>query len=116
MRNADVKIVTKDARPAQGAQQRLRDRSSSGSSVQYVGEVRRSPERRGERGTTSRTTARTSSPKFAKAPSVKYNSGEESSDNEEMDRIRKQRCVVQFETIKLERMERKYAKARMLRK
>ena len=116
VRNADIRILTKDARPAQGAQQRLRDRSSSGSSVQYLGKRRRSPEREGERGTTSRTTARTSSPKFAKAPSIMYDSGEDSSDNEEMDKIRKQRCVVQLETVKLERMEKRYAKARMMRK
>jgi hypothetical protein len=115
-RNSDVRVLTKNARPAQGAQQRLRDRSLSGSSVQYLGEVRRSPEREGERGTTSRTTARTSSPKFAKAPSVKYDSGEDSSNNEEMDKIRKQRCVVQLETVKLERMEKRYTKARLMRK
>jgi len=116
VRNADVRILTKDARPAQGAQQRLRDRSSSGSSVQYLGKIRRSPERGGERGTTSWTTVRTSSSKFAKALSVKYDSREDSSDNKEMDKIQKQRCVVQLETVKLERMEKRYAKARLMRK
>ena len=78
--------------------------------------MRRSPERGGERGTTSRTTTRTSSPKIAKAPSVMYDSGEDSSDNEAMDRICKQHCVVQLETVKLECMEKRYAKERLLRK
>jgi len=98
LRNADVRVLAKDTRLTQGAQQRLRqrsvvrkmepqDRSSSGSSVQYLGERRRSPERERKRGTTS---TRTSSPKFATASSVRFDSGEESSNNKEMDRIRLQ--------------------------
>jgi len=75
IRNADVKILTKDFSTAQGAQKRLRDRSSSNSSVQYLYEMRGSPERGGERGTTSRTTAWTSSPKVAQDPSVRDDSG-----------------------------------------
>ena len=78
--------------------------------------MRRSPERGGERGTTSRTTAWTSSPRIAKALPVMHDSGEDSSDNESMDMIRKQRCVVQMETAKLECIERRYAKERLLRK
>jgi len=98
VRNADVRVLAKDTRSTQGAQQRLRqrsvmrkaeprNRSSSGSSVKYLGERRRSPERERKRGTTS---ARTSSPKFATASSVRFDSGEDSSNNEEMDRIRLQ--------------------------
>ena len=116
VRNANVRILTKDAKPAQGAQQRLRDRRESGSSVEVVCEMRRSPERGGERGTTSRTTARTSSPRFAKAPPVLHDSGEDSCDNESMELIHKQRCLVKMETDRLERMERRYAKERLLRK
>ncbi len=127
VRNANVRVLTKETKPIQGAQQRLRqrsvlrkaeprDRSSSGSSVQYLGERQRSPERERERGTTSRTTARTSSPKFAKAPSVRFDSGEESSDSEEMDKIRMQRYKVHLETVKLERMVRKHAEAKKIRK
>ena len=76
IRNADVKILTKDLSTAQGAQKRLHDRSSFNSSVQYLYEMRGSPERGGERGTTSRTTARTSSLKVAKALSVRDDSGD----------------------------------------
>jgi hypothetical protein len=124
VRNTDVRVLSKDSRSNQGAQQRLRqrsvvrkvetrDRSSSGSSVKYLGERRRSPERERKRGTTS---ARTSSPKFATASSVRFDSGEESSDSEEMDRIRLQRCKVDLEIAKLERMEKRYAKKKMQRK
>jgi hypothetical protein len=124
MQNADVRVLAKDTRPTQGAQQRLRqssvsrkaeprNRSSSGSSIQYLGKRKRSPERERERGTTS---ARTSSTKFATASSVRFDSGEESSDSKEMDRIRMQRYKVHLETVKLERMERKHAEAKKLRK
>ena len=78
-----------------------------------MGKRRKSPERERKRGTTS---ARTSSPKFATASSVRFDSGEESSDSKEMDRIRMQRYKVHLETVKLERMERKHAKAKKLRK
>jgi len=76
IRNTDVKILTKDFSTAQGAQKRLRDRSSSNSSVQYLYKMRGSQERGGERGTTSRTTAWTSSTKVAKATSVRDDSGD----------------------------------------
>ncbi len=127
VRNADVKILAKDARPTGGAQQRLRqrsvvrkveprDRSSSGSSVQYLGKRKRSLEKERERGTTSASSVSTSSPKFANTPSAKFDSGDESSDSKEMDRIRMQRYKVHLETVKLERMERKHAEAKKLRK
>ena len=93
-----------------------RDRSSSGSSVQYLGEVRKSPEKERERGTTSASSARTSSPKFATTPPVRFDSEDESSNSEEMDKIRMQRYKVHLETVKLERMERKHAEAKKLRK
>ncbi len=89
-----------------------RDRSSSGSSVRYLGERRRSPERERKRGTTF---ARTSSPKFATASSVRFHSREDSSDNEEMDRIRLQRCKVDLEIAKLEDMEKRYAEMKLQR-
>jgi len=60
VQNADIRVLAKDTRPTQGAQQRLRQRSvsrkaepldrlSSGSSIQYLGERKRSPERERER-------------------------------------------------------------------
>jgi hypothetical protein len=123
VKNADVRILSKDNKANQGAQQRLRqrsvvrqvetrDRSSSGSSVRYLGERRRSPERERKRGTTF---ARTSSPKVAVASSVRIGSGEDSSDNEEMDKIRLQRCKINLEIAKLERMEKRYAEMKLQR-
>jgi hypothetical protein len=110
VKNANVKILAKDARPTGGAQQRLRqrsvvrkveprDRSSSGSSVQYLGERKRSPEKERERGTTS-------------ASSVNY----DSSDNEEKDEIRLLQAKVDVLTAKLERMKARYEMSRPRRK
>ena len=124
VRNADIREKTTDTRSNQGTQQRLRQRSqvrqvvnrdrlSLGSSVRYLGEKRRSPERERERGTTF---ARTSSPKIAAAISVRFDSGDESSDNEEKDAIRMQQCKVDLEIAKLDRMKSRYAKKRSQRK
>jgi len=52
---------------------------------------------------------------IAKAPPVLTDSAEES-DNESMEQIRKQRCLVKMEADRLERMERRYAKERLQRK
>jgi len=93
----------------------LRDRKSSDSSVEVLCEVKRIPERGGERGTTSRTTARASSTMIAKAPPILTDSAEES-DNEAMEQIRKQRCLVKMEADRLECMERRHAKERLQRK
>jgi hypothetical protein len=85
-------------------------------------EVEKIPERGGERRTTSRTTARASSPTIIKPPSILTDSAEES-DNEEMEKIREQRYLVKMEmeklkmeTDRLERMERRHAKERRQRK
>ncbi len=120
VRNTDAR----NSRSNQGAQQRLRqrsqvrqevtrDRSSSGSSVRYLGERRKSPERERERGTTF---ARTSSPKFAAASSARFDSGDKSSNNKEKDAIRMQQCKVDLEIAKLDRMKSWYAKKRSQRK
>jgi hypothetical protein len=112
-KNADVRILAKDARPTGGAQQRLRqrsvvrkveprDRSSSGSSVQYLGERKRSPEKERERGTTSASSVRTTN----------Y----DSSDNEEKDEIRLLQAKVDVLTAKLEWMKAQYEMSRPRRK
>jgi len=98
IQNAPVKKLAVVSRVPQGAQQRLRDRKVSHSSVEFLGEVKKVPERGGERGTTSRTTARASSPTIAKAPPILTDSAEES-DNEAMEQIRKQRCLVKMEVF-----------------
>ena len=90
-----------------------RDRSSSGSSVQYLGEKRRSPERERERGTTF---ARARSPKIAVASSARLDSGDESSDNEEKDAIRMLQAKIDLDIAKLERMKSRYARSRSQRK
>ena len=108
-------MLTKDSRPSQGAQQRLREWKSSDSEVEVLCEVKKVPERGGERGTTSQTTARAISPTLIKAPPILSDSAEES-DNESMELIRKQRCLVKMETDRLQRMERRHAKERLQRK
>jgi len=85
-----------------------RDRSSSGSSVQYLGEKKRSPER--ERGTTF---ARASSPKIAVA---RLDSGDEISDNEEKDAIRMLQAKIDLDIARLERMKKRYVKSKSQRK
>jgi hypothetical protein len=115
IRNAPVKVLAKVSRLPQGAQQRLHERKSSDSEVEVLCEVKKVPERGGERGTTSRTTARASSPTIAKAPPILTDSAEES-DNEAMEQICKQRCLVKMEADRLERMERRHAKERLQRK
>jgi len=99
----------------------LGTRRVSNTSVELE-EVEKSPERGGERGTTSRTTARASSPTIDKPLSILTDSAEES-DNEAMDKIREQRYLVKMETEKLrmetdrlERMEKRHAKERRQRK
>ena len=77
--------------------------------------MKKVPERGRERGTTSRITARDISPTIVKAPAVLSDSAEES-DNESMELIRKQRCLVKMETDRLECMERRHAKERLQRK
>ena len=103
------------SRLPQGAQQRLRNKKVSDFSAEFLNEVEKVPERDGERGTTSRTTAWASSPTIAKAPPVLMDSAEES-DNEAMEQIRKQRCLVKMETDRLERMENRHARERLQRK
>jgi hypothetical protein len=93
----------------------LRDSKSSDSSVEVLCEVKRIPKRGGERGTTSRITARAISPTIVKAPAVLSDSAEDSN-NESMELIRKQRCLVKMEMDRLERMERRHAKERLQRK
>ena len=114
--NAGAKVLS------QGAQQRLRPRAaarqderhesaSSGSLVQFL--CKKSPKRERERGT---TVARTSLSKVAVAHTARLDSNVDSSDNEEMDAIRMQRCKVALEQQKLERMEARYAMAKEQRK
>jgi hypothetical protein len=100
----------------------LGSRRVSDLSVELLDEVERVPERDGERGTTSQTTARASSPTIVKASSILTDSAEES-DNDDMEQIRKQRYLVKVETEKLkmetdrlERMEKRYARERLQRK
>jgi len=120
--NAPVKKLATVSRLPQGAQQRLRERKVSDPLVEFLEEVKKAPERDGERGTTSRNTARASAPTIVKASSILTDSAEES-DNEDMEQIRKQRYLVKMEmeklkmeTDRLERMERRYAKERRQRK
>jgi len=118
---APVKNSAVVSRLPQGAQQRLNSRRVSDLSGELE-EVEKIPERGGERGTTSRTTTRTSSPTTSKPQSILTDSAEES-DNEDMERIREQRYRVKMEreklkmeTDRLERMEKRHAKERRLRK
>ena len=121
MVNAPVKKLAVVSRLPQGVQSRLGTRRVSNTSVELK-EVEKTPERGGERGTTSRTTARASSPTIDKPLSILTDSAEES-DNEAMDKIREQRYLVKMETEKLrmetgrlERMEKRYVKERRQRK
>ncbi len=83
------------------------DSASSGSSVQFLGKKRRSPET---------TFARTSSPKLAVANSARLDSGEESSDNEEKDVLRMLQAKIDLDMAKLERMKARCARSRSQRK
>jgi hypothetical protein len=118
---APVKNSTVVSRPPQGAQRRLTSRRVSDLSGELE-EVEKIPKRGGERGTTSRTTARTRSPTSSEPQSILTDSAEES-DNEEMERIREQRHHVKMERErmkmeidKLEHLEKRHAKERRLRK
>ncbi len=79
-----------------------RDRSSSGSSIQFLGEVKKSPEKERERGTTSASSVRT----------VDY----DSSDNEQKDEIRLLQAKVDVLTAKLDRLKARYELSRPRRK
>jgi len=85
-------------------------------------EMEKIPEKGGERGTTSRITARTRSPASVEPQSTLTDSAEES-DSEEMERIRQQRHRIRMQREKLEmeigklqRWEKRYAKERRQRK
>jgi hypothetical protein len=118
---APVKNTAVVSRLPLGVQQRLGSRRVSDLLGEHE-EVEKIPERGGERGTTSQTTVRTHSPTSSVSHPILTDSAEES-DNEDMDRIRDQRyCVkierekLRMETDKLERMEKRHAKERQLRK
>ena len=89
MVNAPVKKLAVVSRLPQGVQQRLGTRRVSNTSVELE-EVEKIPERGGERGTTSRTTARASSPTTVKHLSILTDSKEES-DSAEMEKTRRQK-------------------------
>jgi len=67
MVNAPVKKLAAVSRLPQGVQQRLGSKRVSSTSVELE-EVEKIPERGGERGNTSRTTAQASSPNHRQAP------------------------------------------------
>jgi len=77
------------SRLPQGVQQRLGSRRVSSTSVELE-EAEMIPERGGERGNTSRTTARASSPTTVKHLSILMDSKEES-DSAEMEKTRQQK-------------------------
>jgi len=77
------------SRLPQGVQRRLDSRRVSSTSVKLE-EAEMIPERGGERGTTSRTTARASSPITVKHLSILTDSREES-DSVEMEKTRRQK-------------------------
>jgi len=120
--NANLdKNPTVVSRPPQETQRKLSSRKGPNHS-RKLEEVEKIPEKAGERGTTSRTTARTRSPTSNEPQSTLTDSAEES-DNEEMERIRQQRHQIkmqreklEMEIGKLERWEKRYAKERRQRK
>jgi hypothetical protein len=121
MVNAPAKKLAVVSRLPQGVQSRLGTRRVSNTSVELE-EVEKIPERGGERGTTSRTTARSDSPTSSVSHPILTDSAEES-DNEDMEKIRDQRYRIKMEreklkmeTDRLERMEKRHAKERRLRK
>jgi hypothetical protein len=89
MVNAHVKKLAVVSRLPQGVQQRLGSKRVSSTSVELE-EVEKIPERGGERGNTSRTTARASSPTTVKHLSILTDSKEES-DSAEMEKTRRQK-------------------------
>jgi len=89
MVNAPAKKLAVVSRLPQGVQSRLGTRRVSNTSVELE-EAEMIPERGGERGTTSRTTARASSPTTVKHLSILTDS-EEESDNVEMEKTRRQK-------------------------
>jgi hypothetical protein len=89
MVNAPAKKLAVVSRLPQGVQSRLGTRRVSNTSVELE-EAEMIPERGGERGTTSRTTAWASSPTTVKHLSILTDS-EEESDNVEMEKTRRQK-------------------------
>jgi len=98
----------------------LGKRRVSNTSMEHE-EAERTPEKGGERGTTSQITTQTCSQTFDKPLPILTDSAEES-DNETMDRIREQRFLVKMredklrmETDRLARMEKRYVNERRQR-
>jgi hypothetical protein len=119
-RNAGVPVLAMGTKPTGGAQKRLRQRSevwqeeprerkSSESSVEFLGEVRKTPETERERGTTSASVVMRQVPVAA---SVDY----DSSDNEAKDEIRLLQAQVDVLTAKLGRLKARYEVSRPRRK
>jgi hypothetical protein len=120
VRNADVPALATAARPTGGAQQRLRqrtearqeeqrDRKSSESSVEYLCDVKGTPEKERERGTTSASVGLRQVPVTAE---VDY----DSSDNEAKDEIRLLQAQMDLMSAKLVRLKARYELSRPRRK